>query len=153
MPHPNLLLSYRQKSVELTNTSTHHKLVKQTSGLSTHFLQRTERDFIFLPPASSPSLPTSHMLPTSLAADWLLSSKAAASLSRSRAELAAAISIFKFARGVKGVPARERQGKEECLKLCVRVQSVQLRGCILEMPLISIPTVLTLLSSRFRYNT
>ena len=75
----------------------------------THFLHRTERDFNFLPPVSSPSLPTSHMLPTSLAADWLLSSKAASSLSRSRAELAAAISILRFARGVKGVPARERE--------------------------------------------
>ena len=101
---------------------TAHRLTLISSELQcSHLLQRTERDFIFLPPPSSPSpmtLAPSYTLPTSLAAERLLSSLVAAhssSLSRSRAELAAAISIFKLAIGVKGVPGLERGRERENL--------------------------------------
>ena len=72
------------------------------SSWSTHFLQSTARDFIFLPVASSTpsSPPTVTLAPSTPAPAPAL----AHSLSRSRAELAAAIRTFRLASGVRGVP-------------------------------------------------
>lgn len=66
-----------------------------TTTLGTYRWQSTERDFIFLPPLSSPDPPLSTPSPPCpLGAH-----------SRSIAELAAAISTFRLAKGVKGEPA------------------------------------------------